>query len=106
MGGDEDDCSKRPKSGIRPPGHAEEIRPPSNSCSSTDADRRGLRYESDLTDAEWALVAPLIVRPSAGGDRSANRSTLRLKLCTNPANGLAMPPGSAAGDEPGQPPKQ
>ena len=23
------------------------------------ADRRGLRYESDLTDAEWALVAPL-----------------------------------------------
>ena len=27
------------------------------------ADRRGLRYESDLTDAEWTLVAPLI-RPS------------------------------------------
>ena len=24
------------------------------------ADRRGLRYESDLIDAEWALVAPLI----------------------------------------------
>jgi hypothetical protein len=24
------------------------------------ADRRGLRYPSDLTDAEWALVAPLI----------------------------------------------
>ena len=24
------------------------------------ATRRGLRYESDLTDAEWALVAPLI----------------------------------------------
>ena len=22
------------------------------------ADRRGLRYESDLTEAEWALVAP------------------------------------------------
>ena len=24
------------------------------------ADRRRLRYDSDLTDAEWALVAPLI----------------------------------------------
>jgi len=25
------------------------------------ADRRGLRYASDLTDAEWALVGPLIL---------------------------------------------
>ena len=32
------------------------------------ADRRGLRYESDLTDAEWTLVAPLI-RPAKRGDR-------------------------------------
>ena len=24
------------------------------------ADRRGLRYPSDMTDAEWALVRPLI----------------------------------------------
>ena len=32
------------------------------------ADRRGLRYESDLTDAEWALVAPLI-RPAKRGGR-------------------------------------
>src|SRR3954453_6431920 len=32
------------------------------------ADRRGLRYESDLTDAEWALVAPLI-RPGKRGGR-------------------------------------
>jgi putative transposase len=31
------------------------------------ADRRGLRYDSDLTDAEWALVPPLIRRPSAAG---------------------------------------
>jgi transposase len=30
--------------------------------------RRGLRYESDLTDAEWALVAPLI-RPAKRGGR-------------------------------------
>jgi len=30
------------------------------------ADRRGLRYPSDLTDGEWALVEPLI--PPAFGD--------------------------------------
>jgi transposase len=33
------------------------------------ADRRGLRYPSDLTDAEWAVVAPLI-RPARHGGRS------------------------------------
>src|SRR3954462_5732259 len=32
------------------------------------ADRRGLRYERGLTDAEWALVAPLI-RPAKRGGR-------------------------------------
>src|SRR5215203_5163111 len=32
------------------------------------ADRRGLRYPSDLTDPEWALVAPLI-RPAKRGGR-------------------------------------
>ena len=32
------------------------------------ADRRGLRHPSDLTDAEWALVAPLI-RPAKRGGR-------------------------------------
>ena len=32
------------------------------------ADRRGLRYDSGLTDAEWALVAPLI-RPAKRGGR-------------------------------------
>src|SRR4051794_40574127 len=32
------------------------------------ADRRGLRYDSDLTDAEGALVAPLI-RPAKRGGR-------------------------------------
>lgn len=31
------------------------------------ADRRGLRYDSDLTDAEWALVAPLIGPAKRGG---------------------------------------
>lgn len=32
------------------------------------ADRRGLRYPSDLTDAEWALVGPMI-RPAKRGGR-------------------------------------
>src|SRR6476660_5502254 len=32
------------------------------------SDRRGLRYESDLTDTEWALVLPLI-RPAKRGGR-------------------------------------
>ncbi len=31
------------------------------------ADRRGLRYPSDLNDAEWALVAPLIPPGRRGG---------------------------------------
>ncbi len=31
------------------------------------ADRRGLRYPSDLTDAEWALVKPLIGPAKRGG---------------------------------------
>jgi transposase len=31
------------------------------------AGRRGLRYPSDLTDAEWALVAPLIPPATRGG---------------------------------------
>src|SRR4029078_4188439 len=33
----------------------------------TACDRRGLRYPSDLTDAEWALVAPLIPPAKRGG---------------------------------------
>src|SRR5262249_31108022 len=35
------------------------------------ADRRGLRYPSDLTDAEWALVAPMIPPAKHGGRRRA-----------------------------------
>jgi transposase len=31
------------------------------------ADRRGLRYPSDLTDAEWAIIAPLIPPAKRGG---------------------------------------
>ena len=29
-------------------------------CGASAADRFGLRYESDLTDAEWAWAPPLI----------------------------------------------
>ena len=37
------------------------------------ADRRSLRYPSDLTDGEWALVAPLIPPAKCGGrPRSVN----------------------------------
>ena len=32
-------------------------------------ERKGLRYPSDLTDAEWALVAPLIPPAKRGGRR-------------------------------------
>jgi transposase len=34
-----------------------------------DYERAGLRYPSDLTDAEWALVAPLIPPAKRGGRR-------------------------------------
>ena len=29
--------------------------------------RAGLRYETDLTDAEWAVIAPLMPEPAACG---------------------------------------
>jgi transposase len=35
------------------------------------ADRRGLRYPSDLTDAEWELVEPMIPAAKRGGRRRA-----------------------------------
>ena len=31
------------------------------------AERRGRRYPSDLTDAEWALIAPMIPPAKRGG---------------------------------------
>ena len=33
------------------------------------ADRTGLRYPSDLTDAEWAIVEPMIPPAKSGGRR-------------------------------------
>src|ERR1700726_2504866 len=46
------------------------------------AERRGLRYPSDLTDAEWALVEPMIPPAKRGGRRregnlGRNSSALR-----------------------------
>ena len=29
--------------------------------------RAGLRYETDLTDAEWAVIEPLMPEPAASG---------------------------------------
>jgi hypothetical protein len=31
--------------------------------------RDGLRYETDLTDAEWALIEPLLPEPNEGRPR-------------------------------------
>jgi hypothetical protein len=38
------------------------------------ADRRGLRYPSDLTDAEWAIVEPLIPPARHGGHKRSVRN--------------------------------
>jgi hypothetical protein len=39
-------------------------------------ERGTLRYRSDLTDEEWALVAPLIPPARRGGNK-------RLSMCAN-----------------------
>src|SRR3954452_1538062 len=65
------------------------------------ADRRGLRYESDLTDAEWTLVAPLIRPAKRGGrPRTVNvREVLNaILLCALdgvPVEGVAEGPAAA-----------
>jgi transposase len=40
-----------------------------NCASRQRHDRRGLRYPSDLTDAEWGLIAPMIPPAKRGGRR-------------------------------------
>jgi len=42
-------------------------------------DRGGLRYESDLTDAEWSVIAPLIPPAKRGG----NKRTVNLREVVN-----------------------
>ena len=46
-------------------------------------DRSKLRYPSDLTDEEWALVAPLIPAAKRGG----NKRTVNLREVANVAPG-------------------
>lgn len=68
------------------------------------ADRRGLRYPSDLTDAEWALVAPMIPPAKRGGrPREVNlREVLNAIFyvlstgCQWPALPKDLPPKSTA----------
>src|SRR6478672_5714520 len=64
------------------------------------AERRGLRYPSDLTDAEWALVERMIPpakarRPSARGEcsRGSQRNLLRA-LDGLPMAGAAQGPAA------------
>ena len=42
------------------------------------AERRGLRYPSDLTDAEWALVEPMIPPAKRGGASARGECVARL----------------------------
>jgi transposase len=62
------------------------------------ADWRELRYPSDLTDAEWALVAPLIRPAKRGGrPRSVNLREVLNAVCALdgvPALPKDLPPRS------------
>ena len=61
------------------------------------AQRHGLRYPSDMTDAEWAIVAPLIPPARRGGTEALGehaRSAQRHLLCV--VDGLPME-GAAQG---------
>ena len=53
-------------------------------------DRRKLRYPSDLTDAEWALVAPLI-RPAK---RGGNKRTVNVREVMNGLMYMDVAPNS------------
>ena len=64
------------------------------------ADRNGLRYPSDLTDAEWAIVEPMIPPARHGGRRrSVNvREVLNgifyIRRTWLPVEGLAQGPAA------------
>jgi Putative transposase of IS4/5 family (DUF4096) len=51
-------------------------------------DRSRLRYPSDLTDDEWALVAPLIPAAKPGG----NKRTVDLREVMNGVMYVLIPP--------------
>jgi hypothetical protein len=55
------------------------------------ADRRGLRYPSDMTDAEWALIESLIPPAKRGGRRRFGRCARGSQYDQN--NLLPMSPG-------------
>src|SRR5215204_5724631 len=62
------------------------------------AERRGLRYESDLTKAEWALVGPLIRPAKRGGRPRRSRGPECDLLCALdrlPMEGAAKGPAAA-----------
>ena len=48
--------------------------------------RAGLRYPSDLTDGEWALIAPLI-RPAKRGGRARTVNVRELWNAISPCSG-------------------
>jgi hypothetical protein len=51
------------------------------------AERRDLRYPSDLTDAEWELFEPMISPPSAATSASANiADRVRMPTVINPVH--------------------
>jgi hypothetical protein len=54
------------------------------------ADRSGLRYPSDLTDPEWAIVQPMIPPARHGGRKRSDLGTTtqdRARGCTSTATG-------------------
>ena len=59
-------------------------------------DRSKLRYPSDLTDDEWAIIAPLIPAAKRGGNKRTIDERAVLRVCTriNPLLRLGL------GDEP------
>src|SRR2546429_1676873 len=59
------------------------------------ADRSGLRYPSDLIDAEWAIIEPMIPPAKHGGrkrhDRCARDFERHFLRCRRAANGRRCP---------------
>src|SRR5436190_3078977 len=60
------------------------------------AERRGLRYPRDLTDAEWALVEPMIPPAKRGGRRRDECSRGSQRNLLRALDGLPMA-GAAQG---------
>jgi hypothetical protein len=60
------------------------------------ANRSGLRYPSDLTDAEWAIVEPLIPPAKHGGRKRSIDVSCRAPRCadgiTTLTRSLGVPP--------------